>query len=304
MRVAFRLDRCLGLNAAVAPHRLRCDAASGEYELAKAVNVDIDATGAVSRRTGFVRLAGGNVHSLWSDGAEAYAVMGGDLCRVGADGSAAVVRAGLTEGARMAYLRVDDRVFYANGLEKGILRSGNHEDWGGRPYPGPAFTVAYGDPPAGRLLEYYGGRIYMAVGETVYFTCAVGLFHWVDLAAGYLPPLDGDIRMLRAVDDGLYIGTQRGVVFAAGAGPEEFAYRLVCRAAPVEGTDALFPEGGRGKAAGKDFQGKALAWIGEDGVYLGQGSGAVTRLKALPPFAGSRGCALAGQSKYVALIEP
>jgi hypothetical protein len=157
----------------------------------------------------------------------------------------------------MACLRVDDRVFYANGFEKGILRSGRHEDWGGRPYPGPAFTIAYGEPPAGRLLEYYGGRIFMAVGETAFFTCAVGLFHWVDLAAGYLPPLDGDIRMLRAVDDGLYIGTPGGVVFASGARPEEFVYRRVCRTAPVEGTDALLPEGGSGKAVGKEYRGKA-----------------------------------------------
>ncbi len=304
MRLTAKLTRCLGLDPGVAGDGLVVDPDAGSYALARAVNVDIGPKGAVSRRTGFARIREGAFHSLWSSGREAFAVTGGALAAVGADGSAVPLRTGLTPDAPMSYAFTAGRTFFANGFEKGIIRDGICEDWGGRPYPGPDAAGVMGDPPAGRFLAAYAGRIFIAREHMVHFTGAAGLFHWADRQAGHLAPFDAEVRMLGAVRDGLYVGTGRGVVFLRGTSPSEFILREVCRTPPVAGAFTLLRGDAPAAVAGTALDGPALVFAGEDGLYLGKSGGAVTRLKAVPGMGGSRGCALAGDNAFLALIEP
>ncbi len=301
--VGLRLDVCTGLDPATRPERLECDPTSGRYGLAKAVNVDIDASGTVSRRAGFTRGEAGAFHSLWSDGVEAFAVCGDALCRVDRDGRAAVVRGGLTPGAPMCWLRVDDRVFYANGREKGILRDGAHEDWGGIPFPGPDVLDRYEEPPAGTLLEYFAGRVFIARDAVVYFTEGVGMYHWMDGAAGLLPPYDGEIRMLRAVDDGLYVGAESFVEFVSGFDPKEFRYRRVCGVPPAAGSDAALDGSRTPRFAGREIEGAAVVWTALDGVYLGRSGGRVERIKQFRIPSARRAAAVVTGEAYLTLLQ-
>ncbi len=223
----LRLAVCRGIDATRPAFRLGIDPDSGAYHVPMAVNVDVGPSGEVSRRPGFFRVAAGDFHSLWSDGGHAaYAGCGDALVRIVPDARdpagvvVETVASGLTPGARVSFLGVAGRVYYANGFEKGVIADGRAWAWGGAAAmfrPGD-----FVDPPAGHLLEYHAGRIFIASDETVYFTQGAGALHLVDPAGGFLPVRGGRVRLLAAVDDGLFVGTDQEVFFAAGRDPKDF----------------------------------------------------------------------------------
>lgn len=86
--------------------------------------------------------------------------------------------------------------------------------------------------PAGQLVTYYRGRMYVAVGDVLYPSSSFG-YELFDLRE-YIP-LDGRITMLapltdketvidRGLGSGLFIGTDRSCGVLAGTAPENFQY--------------------------------------------------------------------------------
>ena len=138
-----------GLRNTTAPERL------SPADLQVAVNVDIDDSKRITRRTGRTSRLAGGMHSLWSDGAICLAVQGTTLCRINAEGastySKSVLRTGLTAGARMSFWSVAGVVYYANGFEKGVIQGGRHRSWGlDWPSGQPVASPIGGGLPAGR----------------------------------------------------------------------------------------------------------------------------------------------------------
>lgn len=88
-------------------------------------------------------------------------------------------------------------------------------------------TQWMGPPPAGQLIAYYKGRMFVAVGEVLYPSepFAYELF---DLR-NYIQ-LDGPITMLAPMEDksgdasGFFVGTSNSCGILTGGGPEEFKY--------------------------------------------------------------------------------
>lgn len=305
----LRLAVCRGIDATRPAFRLGVDPDSGAYHVPMAVNVDVGPSGEVSRRPGFFRVAEGGFHSLWSDGGHAaYAGCGDGLVRIVPDvhDPAGVVvetvASGLTPGAPVCFLGVAGRVYYANGFETGVIADGRAGAWGGAAAmfrPGD-----FVDPPAGHLLEYHAGRIFIASGETVYFTQGAGAFHLVDPAGGFLPVRGGRVRLLAAVDDGLFVGTDQEVFFAAGRDPKDFLYSRVMDQPPLPGTGLAGAGADLEPVAGKPIAGKAVVWADRRGMCLGLAGGRVERLIRLSLPEAGQGAALAGPEEWLFLLAP
>lgn len=302
MSAVCRFHRCLGLGASVSPLGLGCDPAKGTYELDAAVNVEGNA-GRIRRRPGYVRLGEGGYETLFSHGGSLYGAREGAILAIAPMGEARALREGLTAGAPVAFLGVGDGVCFANGFETGRLHDGTAGPWGGGRYPGPDRSGRYVPPPAGRLLAFYAGRIWIAEGSLVRFTEGAGLTDWVDAFAGYLSPATGTVRMLRPVATGLLIGDDAGVCFAGGNDPKTMTFARVCPVPPLPGSDVGLIAGRHDTVAGRALDGDAAVFAGGDGVYLGLPSGQVTRLAAanIPP---GRARAVASRGRYLLFVRP
>lgn len=113
-----------GLRNDVQPERMEAG------DLTVANNVNIDSSGQLSRRDGLTEVVAGDFHSLWSEGDLCLMVGGTNLYRVQPGYTTEVLRSDLTAGAKMAYCRVDERTYYGNGRECGILENGSVRSWG------------------------------------------------------------------------------------------------------------------------------------------------------------------------------
>lgn len=138
-----------GVRNDVAPERL------APSDLALGDNVDLDQSGRLSRRAGYTQRVAGATHSLWADPAQEIClyVAGGALRQLAPDLTSAA-RLTLADGAaRMSYVRVNERVYFSNGVETGILENGAVRTWGLAVPPTPGVAVTVGNMPAG-LYQY------------------------------------------------------------------------------------------------------------------------------------------------------
>jgi hypothetical protein len=303
MSPVCRWNHCLGLGQSPAPNGCIMDPASGRYQLAEAVNVDV-IEGRLRRRPGFSRLLDQGFHSLFSDGGNLYGGLADTLCLIPAQGDARVLRAGLTAGADLAFVAVGDTVYFANGFETGVIRDGTAGPWSAPAYPGPDRLGRYVPPPAGHRLAHQAGRIWIAREELVLFTEGAGLLDWLDSLAGFLPPACGRIRMLRAVAGGLLIGDEAGVTFAAGHDPATMTFVRVCSTAPIPGSDAPLVPGRHEAVAGCDLDGLSAIWAGRDGIYCGRGNGRVKRLATANFQGAGRASAATTTARYLLTLLP
>jgi len=102
-------------------------------DLVSADNCDLDASGKLQRRSGYTQKLAGDCHSLWAEANICLYVSGTILKRLYPDYSSATLRGGLTANAPMSSCRVNDRVYYANGFETGIVQNGVSRSWGMTP---------------------------------------------------------------------------------------------------------------------------------------------------------------------------
>jgi hypothetical protein len=121
-------------------------------------------------------------------------------------------------------------------------------------------------PPAS-LLEHYNGRIYGASGNLIRYTNALQYGQCAQ-RMNFIP-WNGEVVLLKAVDDGLYVGTDSNVQFLAGAGPESFTVREAMPCGAVRGTGITL-ELGR-KVQG----GPTVGWMSERGFVKARAGGNV-----------------------------
>ena len=130
-------------------------------ELLKAVNLDIDRNGRVSRRRGYTRvIAEDNTHSLWArDTSTAFYGSGLDLKMIKKDSAGNLTTSVLESGKmqllkRIAFLELNGDVYYSNGIVRGMIRANDTaHDWGVEvPALNPVLAAGAGSLPAGRYL--------------------------------------------------------------------------------------------------------------------------------------------------------
>ena len=95
---------------------------------------------------------------------------------------------------------------------------------------------------AGTCLEFYNGRLYMAINNFVYCTRSHDIEHY-DIRYNVVAGFPGAVRLIVRVNDGLYIATDTDTYFLRGEGPYEkdvpgsgFQQRHVMKYGAIYGT--------------------------------------------------------------------
>ena len=261
------MNKFLGLNNVEDPTRLPPTVVNREYvhSLQQASNVEIDNSYGLKSRPGYATaLAGTDIHSLWSDNETCLFVDETTLYQLMLDYSVVSLQANLAHAARMSYAPVNDRVYLTNGTQIGYVKS--------------LAYAALVDPemefkcpmPAGQLIEYYRGCLYVAVKNVLYISDP--LCDYYDTRTGYRI-FAADIRLLRAVDDGLYVGDDK-VWWVGGAANEDFDRTEAYAFSPILYTDIRTD----GQHVGDGVKGKIAMWTSENGVCIGGNDGTVVNV--------------------------
>lgn len=120
-------------------------------DLSVATNVDTDETGRVYRRNGFTKLASRTAaHSLYHDGVRTYFADGDTLYRLESSFAATTMTTGLTSGAPLTYVTVNDLTYWSNSNQSGVLTPTGNRSFGLVPPPIPTLTATIGSFPAGK----------------------------------------------------------------------------------------------------------------------------------------------------------
>jgi hypothetical protein len=231
----------------------------GSRDLIVAYDIDLDDDGQAHRRRGRTQVMTGNIHSLFNanDGT-LYGVLNQQLGIINPNytfvGLGAYVGGGYSDGLKnVAFLQIDKSIYFSNLTTNGII---NHPartvgPWGPAqpfwysPVIAPTSTLPavagkwLNGPPKASILTYYNGRIYMAAGRVVWCTEHL-LFNYVDLVKNYIQ-FEGEVTMLAAIADGLYVGTDEGTYFLGGARFEELKRMRVIDSGVIPGSAVIIP---------------------------------------------------------------
>lgn len=196
-------------------------------ELERATNVDIDDSGQLRRRRGYVRKVAADCHSLKTIAGKTLMVRNGTLGRVFDDYSfTGIVGVG---SVPVVYTEVDGEIYFCNAAASGVIKADDSlVPWGNTsgqrlwlsPVIAPTDTLGavsgqlLGDPIRATCIEAYKGRIYLASGKTLWAT-ELYRYHYVDRTKAFMQ-FEHDIMLLMAVSDGLYVGTTGGLYFIQG----------------------------------------------------------------------------------------
>jgi hypothetical protein len=97
-------------------------------DLTVGLNVDITDEYQLRSRLGQTVQIAGTQTSLWSDGDIALFVEGGQLIRLWPDMTTTTITSGV--GSEVSYVRVDDTVYWTDGMATGVIESGIPRSWG------------------------------------------------------------------------------------------------------------------------------------------------------------------------------
>lgn len=139
----------------------------------------------------------------------------------------------------------------------------------------PLNTQWQDKPPAGHLLAYSRGRIYIAQGEFIFGTTPLG-YEYVDLR-DFLA-LDGTrLRVLIGVEGGLFAATTQASYFLRGQSFESMEMTVIGTSGGIEGS-AIHVDG-KAATGMQELAGKTCAMFATgDGVLLGLPDGSVMNL--------------------------
>lgn len=183
---------------------------SAKY-LTQADNIDITDGGLIKKRRGFTLLTSGAFRNLWSNNVICLATLNSDLVQVNSDYTTTILRAGVGT-FQMSYADVNGVIFYTNSKIIGYISNAASFN-----LPDPV-GINKTKLPAGNLIEFYRGRLYVASGKTVWISDAVRICQ-LDIYKGF-KQINEDIIMMKAVVDGLWIGTSNRIYFIQGTTPD------------------------------------------------------------------------------------
>lgn len=240
------LGQFAGIKNTVSRERL----APGELE--SAINVDIDNAGQVRRRRGRRLLEPGNFHSLRAIAGQTFVVRNGVLGRI--LDPTTIVELGEGGPSPLSYTSVGSTVYFSSEVVSGKIVGdtiepwGRHIDGGGEwvsPVIRPTETLGeiagrrLSNPPMATEIEAYKGRIYLASGPVLWAT-ELYLYDRVDRNRNYVH-LPDDITMVRAVDDGLYVGTTKQLLFLRGTLSAGLSQSTVMNTPVIRGSATSVP---------------------------------------------------------------
>lgn len=261
----------LGMNNVQDKARLRQPTRDNPYaEVAEIVNAEVTDTYSIRRRQGAGLVYPGTVHSLWSNGAEAYFVEGSNIMRLfrSAAGSygATALRALVAPTMPMSYWQVNNVTVCSNGIDLFFLENGSDFDF-------QAPTENFKEKTlAGHIVALFKRRLYVAVGSVLYYTDADDLERMDERDDPFAFP--SLITMVRPLENGIYVSAG-ATYWMAGNSPDEFTLRLVDEDPAIKGSDVNVDAGLLGL---NGVTGNVAMWTTKSGIMLGLDEGTTENL--------------------------
>ena len=260
----------LSLNTVDDPVRIAFQE-NGLTDLQVAINISIDQSLRINRRSGVSRIRTGSYHSLFCDGGDCFVISGDSLYQVNADDTLTGIRDGLTVGQRMDFTQVGDRTYYCNGHERGFLYNSLSWLWNLGTYTGVETNRQFVAPPTGTHLAASQGRMFIAEGSVLWWSERHN-FDIYDKAESYAQFYD-EIVMVQAVAGGVFVSTNKKTCFLEGSVPKN--YVEVAQYPAVEWSNAVE----KVDASEIGFEGGLCAlWASREGAILGFPTGQIFNL--------------------------
>jgi hypothetical protein len=203
----------------------------------------------------------------------------------------------------MAYTQVGDRIYYTNNTDKGYIEGGIRYAWEKTTdYVGAVTQKIFAGPFAGNHLAYHGGRICIAKDNILWYS-EYAAHDWYDMARNFIP-FNTRIRMIKSVENGLFVSTSKKIYFLEGLVPGDFTRRTRTSYPALEWSDAIdyidgtdIPE--------FEISGLCALWVTPEGAMLGTPEGNVINLnksKVIYPH-GTKGASLLRGLNFIHTIE-
>ena len=148
---AIKFSQFKGINNVVSP-----ESTPPEY-LKKALNVNIDKTGGLSKRKGYTKIDTGSYSSIWTNDNNnlCLAVKNGNLVRINSDLTPSLIKSGVGSEP-ISFEEVDGVVYYTSSITTGIYDNGTLRSWGiDRNYLSPTLSQVAGTLPIGTYQVTY-----------------------------------------------------------------------------------------------------------------------------------------------------
>jgi hypothetical protein len=257
------------------------------------VDCDVDRQLNLASRDGYSLVTAGNVTSAWGNGTLTYAVMnlllhsydGANLNPVG--NSPAML-------ATAEFCQVNDVIAFSDNNTIGILQDNvpyvittpaeatdilDLETWVKLTYPAgadsdasnveiDAFKIA---TYAGRCLEFFNGALYLAIDNFIFCTKTFDI-EKMDLRKHVVAGFHKPVTMIKAVGNGLVVGTENGVYFLEGMAIDPgFEQRRLLPYGVVYGSAVSY---NAVKVDALKQEKDAVVFMTTDGIYSAGGGGA------------------------------
>ena len=239
------------------------------YEVSVADNVDIDNAKMPSCRKGY-ELLGSGVSDLWAnkDATEAYCISNNNLCRYYSSSNKSIIMYNVP--GPVVFQEVNDMVFFTNQRIVGYIHEGVAQLI-------PDTTQLFRMPlPAGQCMEYFMGRIYVAVGKVLWFSDAFRYFR-LDHRRNFKQFPDNISLIAAAHNTGLYVAAGDITYFLEGQNPHKFELRSVAGYGAYSGTRKSVLRSKIGEGDAQDDH-EVPIWTAHEGVVAGFPSGNLRNL--------------------------
>lgn len=290
------IKNSIGIDLAKSSTRLAYDD-EGFNLLEAAVNVDVTDGLCLVRRNGFKLTLDVDAHSVYSYNGVIYCVINGSICRV--SGTLQPIRTGVG-AAKVYWVGVGDKVFYSNGLVNGFIHKDIDYAWVSPKYIGPTSTDDKSKPPSGKWLCHRVGRIFVAEGNTLWYTNPLD-YLTVNKASGFLQ-FDSPIITAVASRNILLVATANKVYTITGNSVDEFELTTVDCDRLIEGSTAV---GANLTILGKNIPGEVIIFTTPTGIYTVSPSGEINEVTngrvKLPAV--TKGCAYVHHNTYTVLFN-
>jgi len=258
-----KIEGFRGINNVQDPDKLRPDRETGTTFLVKADNTDITDDFRAARRSGSeaVYTGSSSVHSMFANSNICLFVEGTTLNSIDGNYSVSVIISGLTVNRRMNYVDIGGVIYYTNGVDKGYIIDNTVHSY---VLPVNDFKMQM---PAGHLIEYYNGRLYVAVGNVLYASDPYVLMQY-DRRTGMIPFKDR-ITAVKCVDDALWIGTAKNIICLLGGSPTDFQFLNKSDFGAIENSAILTTS----ENIGMEINGKVVIMTSKNGLCVCAGGG-------------------------------
>lgn len=197
----------------------------GLSDFSACLNVDVLDNNMVMRRRAIVKRVDMPCHSLCPLPDYCLFGSGDGLWLLGSGFEGYQQIATVTPG-NISFSVLDGVARWANGAQRGKVVDGVNQPWvkAETVYSNNQTRTFY-DPPTGRFLGYYNGRMYVVIDKAIYYSepYSPDVFAMGD---SFLS-LESTVTMLRPVKGGMYISDSEQTHFVSGAEPNAFDWNII-----------------------------------------------------------------------------